>query len=95
MRMLGKMYNKRLNGYAEIGYRAKGETAPTDSINIIFDKSNFLPVYMNDIVNAVKEIVIVSPFITKRRAKVTVTIVTRQAEDFEDKNRNALSDLLN
>lgn len=108
VRMLEKMYNKRLNGYAAIGYKAKGETALTDSINIIFDKSNFLPVYTNDIVNAVKEIVIVSPFITKRRTlqmleylqvavqnKVTVTIVTRPAEEFEAKNRNALTEALN
>ncbi|SDF67225.1 DEAD/DEAH box helicase family protein [Sporomusa acidovorans] len=108
VRMLEKMYNKRLNGYAAIGYKTKGETALTDSINIIFDKSNFLPVYTNDIVNAVKEIVIVSPFITKRRTlkmleflqvavqnKVTVTIVTRPVEDFEAKNRNALIEVLN
>jgi superfamily II DNA or RNA helicase len=108
VRMLEKMYNKRLNGYAAIGYKAKGETALTDSINIIFDKSNFLSVYINDIVNAVKEIVIVSPFITKRRTlqmleylqvavqnKVTITIVTRPVEDFEAKNRNALTDALN
>ena len=108
VRMLEKMYNKRLNGYAAIGYKTKGEPTLTDSIDIIFDKSNFWPVYTNDIVNAVKEIVIVSPFVTKRRTlqmleylqtavqnKVIVTIVTRPVEDFEVKNRKAIIEALN
>ena len=107
VRMLEKMYHKRLNGYAAIGYKAKGETALTDAVNIIFGKSNFLPVYMNDILNAHKGIVIVSPFVTKRRTlqmvdslqvavrkNVTVTIVTRPVEDFEVKNRNVLIEAL-
>jgi hypothetical protein len=42
VRMLEKMYNKRLNGYAAIGYKAKGESIVSESIDIIFDKSNFL-----------------------------------------------------
>ena len=105
--MLEKMYNKRLNGYAAIGYKAKGENALADSINIIFGKSNFLPVYTNDILHADKEIVIVSPFVTKRRTlqmldclqvavqnNVTITVVTRPVEDFEVKNRNVLIEAL-
>lgn len=50
--MLEKMYHKRLAGYASIGYKAKGESIATESIDIIFDKSNFLPVFSNDIINA-------------------------------------------
>lgn len=38
------------------------------SVDIIFNKSNFLPVYSNDIMNASKEILIVSPFVTKKRS---------------------------
>ena len=33
---------------------------------MIFDKSNFLSVYTNDIINAAREILIVSPFVTKK-----------------------------
>ena len=40
---------------------------PISSIDIIFDKSNFLPVFSNDIVNAAREILIVSPFAAKKR----------------------------
>ena len=65
--MLEKMYHKRLNGYASIGYKAKAGPVEADSIDVIFDKSNFLPVYGNDILAAEREILIVSPFVTKRR----------------------------
>ena len=34
--MLEKMYHKRLNGYASIGYKAKACAALADSIDIIF-----------------------------------------------------------
>ena len=63
--MLEKMYNKRFAGYAFIGYKAKGENITEESTDIIFDKTNFLPVYSNDIVSASREILIVSPFVTR------------------------------
>ena len=98
VRMLEKMYNKRLAGYASIGYKAKAESFADESVDIIFDNNNFLQVYKNDLDNAAREIVIVSPFVTKRRAmqmlelmsvaldqKVEVTIITRPANDFKDK----------
>jgi phosphatidylserine/phosphatidylglycerophosphate/cardiolipin synthase-like enzyme len=98
VRMLEKMYNKWLAGYASIGYKAKAESFADESVDIIFDNNNFLQVYKNDLVNAAREIVIVSPFVTKRRAmqmlelmsvaldqKVEVTIITRPANDFKDK----------
>lgn len=99
VRMLEKMYNKRLGGYASIGYKAKGENIAAENTDIIFDKANFLPVYSNDIVNTSKGIMIVSPFVTRRRtlqmmqnlrialAKgVKVVVVTRPAEDFKNKD---------
>jgi superfamily II DNA or RNA helicase len=105
IRMLEKMYNKRLSGYASIGYKAKAGSFADESVDIIFDNNNFLPVYNNDLVNAAREIVIVSPFVTKRRSlqmlqlmsvtldrKVKVTIITRPANDFKDKP--ALEDVL-
>ena len=99
VRMLEKMYNKRLAGYTAIGYKAKGENMPAESTDIIFDKTNFLPVYSNDIISASREILIVSPFVTKRRALqmmqnlktalfqgAKVIVVTRPAGDFKDKD---------
>ncbi|MEW9124723.1 MAG: phospholipase D-like domain-containing protein [Thermotaleaceae bacterium] len=107
IRMLEKMYNKRLTGYASIGYRAKGELDQTDSIDIIFDKGNFFPVYSNDVMSAVREIIIVSPFVTKKRSvqilktlevalnnKVKVIVITRPIEDFKSKDITALRETL-
>ena len=103
VRVLEKMYHKRLNGYASIGYKAKGESVEADSIDVIFDKSDFLPVYNNDIMAAENEVLIVSPFVTKRRTlhmmqhlegalrnKVKVIVVTRPIEDFAEKDTTAL-----
>ncbi|ACV62324.1 type III restriction protein res subunit [Desulfofarcimen acetoxidans DSM 771] len=107
VRMLEKMYHKRLTGYASIGYKAKGESIAADSIDIIFDKSDFLPVFSNDLVNAGREILIVSPFVTKRRTlqmlqyldaalrkKIRVIVVTRPVEDSRNKDKSALKNVL-
>jgi HKD family nuclease len=104
--MLEKMYGKRLKGYALIGYRSKIENIPNSPTDIIFDKNSFFKVYLNDIENARHNVVIVSPFITKKRAaqmignfdallkrQVKVTIVTRPETDFNDKKQTALKDI--
>ncbi len=104
VRMLETMYHKRLNGYAAIGYKVRGENVPAESVDIIFDKHNFLPVYCNDIVNALREIVIVSPFVTKRRVlqmsqslhaavcrQIKVIAITRPVEDYKAKDEPALA----
>lgn len=108
VRMLEKMYNKRLNGYASIGYKAKGESVTAGSIDIIFDKNSFLPVYINDIVNAAGKILIISPFVTKRRTTqmlqylntairkhVKIIVVTRPVEYVKEKDKPALDQVFN
>ena len=103
VRKLERMYNKRLSGYASIGYKAKGESITADPINFIFDKSNFFPVYANDLENALREVLIVSPFITRKRTlqmmddlkaalqkNVRVIVVTRPIQDFKEKDVTAL-----
>jgi len=99
VRMLERMYHKRLSGYAAIGYKAKGESIAAESIDIIFNKTTFSPVYSNDILNAVREILIISPFVTRKRTMqmlhdlriamqngAKVIIVTRPATDFNNKD---------
>ncbi|MCD6355222.1 MAG: hypothetical protein J7L95_06710, partial [Prolixibacteraceae bacterium] len=107
VRMFERMYNKRLSGYASFGYKVKGERFATvvqkeKNVDIIFDKNNFSPVFSNDLVIATHEILIVSPFVTKRRTlqmirdlgnalanNVKVIVVTRPSEDFQNKNLTA------
>jgi len=99
VKMLEKMYQKRLNGYASMGYKAKGEELNDSPLDIIFDKDNFLPVFNQDINTAKREIIIVSPFVRKMRTlhmkkhlkvafdkKIRVLIVTRPKEDFKSKD---------
>ena len=103
VKMLERMYQKRLNGYASMGYKAKGEESMETPLDIIFDKDNFLPVFNQDIVSAKREIVIVSPFVRKRRTyqllqqlkisigkNIRVIVVTRPKEDFPTKDHAAL-----
>jgi phosphatidylserine/phosphatidylglycerophosphate/cardiolipin synthase-like enzyme len=108
VKMLEKMYTNRLNGYASMGYKAKGEELNDTPLDIIFDKDNFLPVFNQDINAAKKEILIVSPFVRKMRAlqmtkhlkvvlekNVRVLIVTRPKEDFKPKDHATIQRTLN
>ncbi len=105
--MLEKMYNKRLSGYASIGYKAKSDIDDTDSIDVIFNNSDFMPVYTNDIICSERELIIVSPFITKKRSlqmlkiletainrKIKVIIVTRPMQDSQTKDITTLQEAL-
>jgi len=107
VKMLEKMYQKRLTGYASMGYKVKGGEFQSDSPDIIYDKDNFMAVFSNDIVNAKKEIIIVSPFVRKRRTlqmlqylkiasgkKARLIVVTRPKTDFKEKDQAALDNAL-
>ncbi len=106
IKMLGKMYEKRLKGYASIGYKVKAENIPESPSNIIFDKDNFFQIYLNDINNAHNHILIVSPFVTKKRVlqmmnhfsqilekQVKITIITRPVEDFGERKKTVLGSI--
>jgi superfamily II DNA or RNA helicase len=69
VRVLEKMYQKRLSGYAAIGYKVSAAQSQGDSIGIIFDRRNFLRVFDADVMSANREIIIVSPYVTSRRAR--------------------------
>ena len=106
VKMLEKMYGKRLKGYASIGYKAKAARFPDAPTNIIFTKDSFFPVYIQDITVASKHLLIVSPFVTKKRMlqmmeyfseiikkQVKITIITRPANEFKKDRRTVLENL--
>jgi phosphatidylserine/phosphatidylglycerophosphate/cardiolipin synthase-like enzyme len=108
VRMLEKMYQKRLNGYASMGYKARGEAMGDSPLDIIFDKDSFLPVFNQDISAARRELLIVSPFVRKMRTlqmtahlkvalekKIRVVIVTRPKEDFKPNDHATIQRTLN
>lgn len=107
IKMLENMYQRRLNGYASMGYKAKGEEIMDAPLDIIFNKDNFVSVFNQDIVAAKKEILIVSPFARQRRTHqmiqhlknaigehILITVVTRPKEDFPKKDHPALQKAL-
>ena len=100
--VLERMYQKRLKGYASIGYKTRFETDSDISSDIIYDGKSFQSVYSNDIKTATKEIIIVSPFMRKNRITnmtpilkevinkgVCVTVITRSPQDFDGDNKEA------
>ncbi len=58
--VLERMYQKRLKGYASIGYSAKSDSKPFEATNAIFDNHSFLTVFSNDVSSAKSDMVIVS-----------------------------------
>ena len=105
--MLERMYQRRLNGYAAMGYKAKGEDASSTPMDIIYNRDSFLPVFINDFAATQKEILIVSPFVRKRRTmqmlqqlktaisnNVRVVVVTRPVEEYNPADQSALRETL-
>jgi len=91
---------KRLNGYAQIGYKTLSSYSQPDKISMIYDVNSFVPVIKNDFAEAKKEILIVSPFLRKKRietvfewlkepiqAGISITVVTRPSESYKEPER--------
>jgi len=98
--VLERMYHKRLNGYAQIGYKTLAAQNQPDKINMIYDVNSFAAVMKNDFAEAKKEILIVSPFLRKKRtdailewlkeplqSDVSITVVTRPPESYKEPER--------
>ena len=106
--VLERMYHKRIKGYASIGYSAKSDSKPFGATNAIFDNHNFMTIFRNDISSAKSEMIVVSPYMTKKRLSqmlnilssgtnngAKLTIITRPEEDYKEKDRSAVSDMVN
>ena len=98
--VLERMYQKRLNGYALIGYKTLSARNQIDKNCMIYDTNNFVSVMKNDFRGAKNEILIISPYLRKNRidtilewlkeplqAGVSVTVVTRPAASFKEQER--------
>jgi len=95
--VLERMYNKRLNGYAQIGYKTLSSYSQPDKISMIYDVNSFVPVMKNDFAEAKKEILIVSPYLRKKRIEailewlkeaihtgISITVVTRPPKSYKE-----------
>jgi superfamily II DNA or RNA helicase len=106
--VLERMYQKRLKGYASIGYSAKSDSKPFEATNAIFDNHNLMTVFCNDVSSAKSDMVIVSPYMTKKRLfqmmniftsginnGAKLTIITRPESDYKETDKAAFADMLN
>ena len=64
--ILERMYHRRLKGYAELGYQVKFG-AQDESVSAIYDPPSALAAFDRDPAKAVRNIVIVSPYLQKGR----------------------------
>ena len=71
-----KGYQKRIKAYASIGYHVKGDTETPLTKDLIYDGKSFYSVFCQDLKNAEKEILIVSPFMTKTRLQKLIQVLT-------------------
>jgi phosphatidylserine/phosphatidylglycerophosphate/cardiolipin synthase-like enzyme len=94
---LERMYHKRLKGYAQIGYKTLPDYNKPDKISMIYDSKSFVSVMKNDFIAAKKEILIVSPYLRKKRmdvvlewlkeplqAGIPITVITRPVESYKE-----------
>ena len=90
--MLDRMYHKRLPGYAAIGYTVRGDREGHGAENRIFSQEEYWPVFSEDICNAQKEILVISPYLHIAQVKrflnlipenIRVTIVTSDRSSFK------------
>ena len=93
------MYQKRLKGYASIGYKIKGSSTPSSAPDLIYDGKSYLPAYEQDLQNVEKEILVVSPYLQSTRIKqfikqispavlrqVSVVVMTLPIEEHKQKD---------
>lgn len=105
--VLERMYQKRLRGYASIGYSAKTDSKSFEAANAIFDNYNFMTVFGNDIAAAKSDIVVVSPYMTKKRLGqmlnifsaginngAKITIITKPETDYKDRDKPGFKDMV-
>jgi phosphatidylserine/phosphatidylglycerophosphate/cardiolipin synthase-like enzyme len=93
--VLERMYQKRLRGYAALGYMAKGSRAD-NQVGIIFDTKSFYEPFSQDIGHIKHEALIISPFMRKARVvnilsllsetlsrNAKITVMTRPADNYK------------
>lgn len=105
--VLERMYQKRLKGYASIGYSVKSDCKPFITGNTIYNNINFLDAFSRDIISSKSEVLILSPVITmkylikmlnlfkmglKNGAKLTV--ITKPIPEHSNKNITIYEEML-
>jgi len=106
--VLEKMYQKRMKGYVEIGYKIKSDNIANEiSTDFIYDGKSYYDVFVSDLKSVKKELIIASPTMHKNRLVqlvktlsaliangVLVTVITNSLENFaESKQQSATKNI--
>ena len=107
VRILEKMYQKRVKGYAKLGYTAKTDYDKASDVGILFDEQNFLVPLKKDLNDVRLNIIISSPILKKarmisvmnylRRLEISaenVTIITKPATEYKNVEIETVKNLL-
>ena len=82
IRVLEKMYHKRLRTYKKIGYEICNNVIIEKQIaNTIFDIDSYEKVYAKDLLEANKEIIISSPGLNRSKVDAFVKLIKHRQED--------------
>ena len=103
---LERMYHKRLKGYAELGYQVKFGAAD-QSVSVIYDGYSSMLPFEQDLDDAARSVVIVSPYLQKGRivklipslqkavaSGVEIAIHTRTADSRELSNQESVCEAI-
>lgn len=103
--LLERMYQKRLKGYASIGYKIRTEGKENSAPEIIYNNENNFDVFCKDIMSAHDEILIVSPVLRKNAVRrimkylskaisfgTSVKIITVSSTELKDSAKKSMED---
>ena len=103
---LERMYHKRLKGYAELGYQVKFGAADK-SVSMIYDGHSSMASFEQDLTDAARNIVIVSPYLQKSRivkllpvlqkalaSGVDIVIHTKVSDSYNSKNQESVREAI-
>ena len=103
--LLERMYQKRLKGYASIGYKIRTEGKENSAPEIIYNNENYFDVFCKDIMSAHDEILIVSPVLRKNTVRrimkylskaisfgTSVKIITVSPTELKDSAKKSMED---
>ena len=103
--LLERMYQKRLKGYASIGYKIRTEDKENSAPEIIYNNENYFDVFCKDIMSAHDEILIVSPVLRKNAVRrimkyllkaisfgTSVKIITVSLTELKDSAKKSMED---
>ena len=101
--ILARMYNKRLKGYAAIGYQAAAVATGDASQNMIFNNDSYLDSFVLDLCAAEKSAVIASPYIAGSmvhrlrqhiaeaiQRRVSVMVLCRHPDSFSEQTQASM-----